>query len=462
MLIQNLHHSVRSLRRAPSLTAISVLTVALGVGAGTALFSVVKAVLLNPLPYPDPSRLAWVVGRNDSGGETQVSLPDFDDWHKQNHSFAQMAAYGEGPVVAGGGDAAERSYGAMVTEDFFAAMRVHPARGRVFSPEEQQSGRALETVVIGYGLWQRAYGGDRAILGRHITVMGMRSTVIGVMPPGFAFPPGSELWVAARPLGEGESRTAHNFRVVGRLRPGVTMEAANRDVSIMERRIKQQYPDAFQSADASVVSLASHLTGSVRTPLVVLFAAVGLLLLIVCVNVSNLLLVRVTARSRELAVRTALGAQRHHLFRHLLVESLILAGAGGALGLLVAFWSMDLVRVLLPAGVPRAAEIRIDGGVIVFALALTAMVGILFGTLPSWRASLLNIHDVLKAGARGQTATRRTQRTQAALVVSEVALSVVLLAGRRAVVAKLFAAEGGGPRFQDHACSGSGSLASGE
>ena len=429
MILQDIRHSVRSLRRAPSLTAISVVTVALGVGAGTALFSVVKAVLLNPLPYTDPSRLAWIAARNESGNETQVSLPDFDDWRKQNRSFTRTAAYGEGPVVAGGGDVPEHSYGAMVTEDFFEVMGASPVMGRGFSAEEHQSGRALETVVIGYGLWQRAYGGDRGILGRQITVDGSRSTVIGVMPPGFAFPPGSELWVAARPLGWGDSRTAHNFRVVGRLRPGVTMEAAGRDVSIIERRIKQQYPGTFQSADASVTSLASHLTGSARTPLVVLFCAVGLLLLIVCVNVSNLLLVRVNTRSRELAVRTALGAERRHLFRYLLVESLMLAAAGGAVGLLVAFWSMDLVRVLLPASVPRAADVRIDGGVIAFALALTAAVGVLFGTLPAWRASLLDIHEVLKAGARGQTATRRTRRAQAALVVSEVALSVVLLAG---------------------------------
>jgi len=429
MPFQGLRHSVRSLRRAPSLTAISVLTVALGVGAGAALFSVVKAVLLNPLPYPDPGRLVWVAARNDSGGETRVSLPDCDDWRNQNHSFAAMAAYGEGPVVAGGGEVPEHSQGAVVSEDFFEVLGVHPAMGRLFSSEEHQPGRALEKVVIGYGLWQRAYGGDRAILGRRITVLGLPSTVIGVMPPGFSFPSGSELWVSARALGEGDERTAHNFWVVGRLRPGVSLEATSQDISIIARRIKQQYPGPYQTADASVTTLAYHLTGSVRAPLVVLFAAVGLLLLIVCVNVANLLLVRVTARSRELAVRTALGAERRHLFHHLLMESLILAAAGGALGLLVAFWSMDLVRVLLPAGVPRAAEIRIDGGVIAFALALTAVVGVLFGTLPSWRASLLNIHHVLKAGARGQTPARRTQRMQGALVISEVALSVVLLAG---------------------------------
>jgi putative ABC transport system permease protein len=429
-MIFELRHSVRSLRRAPSLTAISMLTVALGVGAGTALFSVVKAVLLNPLPYPDPGRLMWVAGRMDARGEEmRTSFPDFDDWHNQNHSFTAMAAYGEGPLVAGGGEVPERSVGAAVTEDFFKTMGVAPALGRVFLPEEHKTGAPLEKVVIGYGLWQRAYGGDRAIVGRRITVLGMRSTVIGVMPQGFAFPAGAELWVSARALGEGDSRTAHNFWVVGRLRPGATVEKASQDIGIIARRLKQQYPGPFQTVDASVMSLAAHLTGSVRTPLLVLFGAVGLLLLIVCVNVSNLLLVRVTVRSRELAVRTALGAERRHLFGHLLVESLVLATAGGALGLLAAFWSMDLVRVVLPAGVPHAADVRIDGGVMTFALALTTAAGLLFGTLPSWRASLLNVHDVLKAGARGQTATRHTQRTQGALVISEVALSVVLLAG---------------------------------
>ena len=429
MLLQELRHALRSLRRVPSLTAISVVTVALGVGAGTALFSVVKAVLLNPLPYPDAGRLAWIAGQGDSRQEIRSSTPDFDDWRAQSHSFLYMAAYGDGPLVAGGGESPERTRGAAVTEDFFATMGVRPALGRVFAAEDHRPGTPFSVVVIGHGLWQRAYGGDPAILGREITVLGIRSKVIGVMPAGFAFPAGSEVWASARALGEGDSRTAHNWWVVGRLKVGVTATTARQEVSTIARRNKQQYPGPYQTADATVVPLATHLVGSVRTPLLVLFGAVGLVLLIVCVNVANLLLVRVTARSRELAVRAAVGAGRWQLIRQLLVESLVLAAAGGALGLLVAFWSMDVLRVLLPDSLPRGADVRVDGGVIAFALVLSAAAGVVFGTLPAWRATALQIFEVLKAGARGQTANRRSQRLQGALVVSEVALSLVLLAG---------------------------------
>jgi putative ABC transport system permease protein len=424
-----IRQSLRSLRRAPALTVVSVLTVALGVGAGTALFSVVKAVLLNPLPYAQPDRLAWLAALNDSRDEMRVSMADFDDWRRQNRSFASMAGYTDSPLVAGGTAAPERTHGAFVTEDFFEVTGAHPVLGRLFSPEEHRKGTALGSVVLGYGLWQRVYGGDRAILGRKIKVIGLPSTVIGVMPPGFAFPAGSELWVSARALGEGEERTAHNYLAVGRMRPGVSVEQASQDLSAIARGLKRQYAGPFQTADASAVPLARHLAGSVRTPLLVLFAAVGLLLLIVCVNVANLLLVRVTARSRELAMRTALGATGWRLFRQLLLESLSLSIAGGALGFVVAFWSLDLLRLLLPAGIPRATEVRMDGGAIAFAVALAAVTGILFGTLPSWRASRLNIFEALKAGARGQSAGRRSQRTQAALVISEVALSLMLLAG---------------------------------
>ncbi|WP_321470585.1 ABC transporter permease [uncultured Paludibaculum sp.] len=429
MLPEELRYSLRSLRRARGLTVTSILTVALGVGAGTSLFGVVKAVLLNPLPYPDPGRLAWVASVSNDRHEMRTSLPDFDDWRRQTRAFSQMGVYGEGPLLVGGGQVPQRSFGAVVSEEFFETLGVRPALGRVLSAEDHRHGGPLSTVVIGHGLWQRAYGADQAILGRQITVLGQKSTVIGVMPQGFAFPAGAEVWGSIRTLGEGDSRTAHNYWAVGRLRPGVTVEAAHREISAAARGLKQQFPDPFQTPDASVQLLTSHLVGSVRTPLLMLFAAVGLLLLIVCVNVANLLLVRVTARSRELTVHAAVGAQRWHLFRRLLIESLLLASAGGILGLLTASWSMDLLRVLLPAEVPRAADVRIDTGVVLVAVAFAALAGALFGILPAWRASQLNIHDILRSGSRGPVATRRSQRVQAALLVSEVALSTVLLAG---------------------------------
>ena len=419
----------RSLRRAPALSMVSILTVALGVGAGTALFSVVKAVLLDPLPFPDPGRLAWVAEVNESGHPMQVAQANLKDWQRENRSFTQMAAYGAGPVNAGGGsDYPQRTYGAEVTGDFFDVMGVHPVLGRTFDAAEQKF-RAAGTVILGNGLWRRAYGADPRILGRTIKLMGQPFTVIGVMPPGFDYPNGSEVWIAAGAFFDFPSRTAHNFRVVGRLRPGVTIEQAQADIGAISRRLKQQYPSPFMAQDAAVIRLDRQMVGEVRPALLMLFGAVGFLLLIVCVNVANLLMVRLTTRTHEISVRVALGAGRLRLFRQLLEESLTLAAAGGALGLLLAFWSMDLLRILLPADLPRAGEIRIDGGVVAFALAVSAAAGILFGVLPSWRASGMNVNEALKAASRSATAGRRAHRVQAALVISEVCLSLVLVAG---------------------------------
>ncbi|HML16601.1 MAG TPA: ABC transporter permease [Bryobacteraceae bacterium] len=423
-----LRRATRSLRRAPALSLISVLTVALGVGAGTSLFSVVKAVLLNPLPYPDPGRLAWIAEVNEAGRPMQVAQANFKDWQRENRSFSLLAAFSEGPVNAGGGDNPVRTFGAEVTGDFFSVMGVQPAIGRTFDPAEQ-SFRAAGTVILGNALWHRAYGGDPAVLGRSVKLMGQPFTVIGVMPPGFDYPDHSEVWVAAGAFFDFPSRTAHNFRAVGRLRPGVTMERAQADVGAISRRLKQQYPSPFMAKDAVVVPLDREIAGEARPALLLLFGAVGFLLLIVCVNVANLLMVRITTRVREISVRVALGAGRAHLFRQMLAESLVLAAAGGALGLLVAYWSMDLLRILLPGDLPRADDIRIDRGVVAFALAISALTGFLFGVLPAWRASRLNLNDALKAASRSATAGRHAHRAQAALVISEVCLSLVLVAG---------------------------------
>jgi putative ABC transport system permease protein len=430
MLLQEIRQGVRRLLRVPSLTAISILTVALGVGAGASLFSVVKAVLLNPLPYFEPGRIAWLAEVNDSGKQTQVALGNFLDWQEQNHSFAVIAAFEEGPATVTGGDLPQSTHAAMVTQDFFAVLGVSARTGRTFSPAEQVEG-AAPTAVIGYGLWQRAFGGNPAVIGRSIRLAGVDLAIIGIMPPGFGFPDKVELWMPIATFGDPgmSARTAHNGRVVGRLRSSVSWERAQADIGGIERRIKREYPSSFQSKDAAVEPLQAHIVGQVRPALLMLFGAVGFLLLIVCLNVANLLLVRVTARSRELAVRTALGASRRHLIRQMLGESLLLALAGGGLGMLLAVWSMDLLRVLLPAEVPRVGDIRIDGGVITFALAVSAAAGLLFGILPAWRACGMNVNEALKSGSRSATAGKRSHRTQAALVVSEVCLSLVLVAG---------------------------------
>lgn len=421
-------HAVRSLRLAKKgLTVVSILTVSLGIAAATALFSVVKAVLLNPLPYPSPGQLMWVAALDDGAG-SRVSMPDFDDWRASARSFSALAAYSEAPLVAGGTSVPERIVGAIVTEDFFTVLGVAPAMGRLFSDAEHH-GTPLSTVILGHGLWQRLYGGDAAILGRTVTVVGRPATVIGVMPPGFSYPAKAELWVSARALPDGNVRTAHNYWVIGRRAAGVSIEQAASEISAIAKRLAVTYANPYQSDDATAISLASHLVGAVRTPILVLFGAVGILLLIVCVNVANLLLVRAVERSRELAIRVALGAERRNLLGLLVTESLLLSAAGGVLGLLLAWWSIAVLRVFLPAELPRSGDIRIDGGVVAFAASVSAFAGLLFGTLPAWRSARVDVNDTLKAGSRSVTATARSHRTHGALVVSEVALSLLLLAG---------------------------------
>lgn len=435
MALSELRHAVRSLARVPSLTAISIFTVALGVGAGTALFSVVKGVLLNPLPYPQSDRLAWLAEINDHGTPMQVAFQNFLDWRSGNRAFSAMAAYAADPATVSGGDLPRRTLGVAVTPDFFRVLGAGAAIGRTFTREEQTVGSG-PTAVIGYSLWRREFGGSRAILGRTIHVFGLAPVVVGIMPPGFSFPEKAELWMPATAFGGLELgvRTGHNWRVVGRLNPGIRIEQARADIGAIERSIKRQYPSPFQGKDAEVISLTSHIAGEIRRPLLMLFGAVGFLMLIVCVNVANLLLVRVAARARELAVRTALGAGRRHLVRQMLTESLLLAAAGGTGGLVVAAWSMDLLRILLPADMPRAGEISIDAGVIGFALAISAAAGLLFGLLPAWRASAMNVSDALKAAGRSLTPGRSSERMQSALAISETCLSLVLVAGAALLV----------------------------
>jgi len=459
-MLRDLRQALRALRRVPSLTVVSILTVALGVGAGTSLFSVVKAVLLNPLPYPQADRLAWISEWGDDGFPWPVAYSNFQDWKAQNQSFSAMAAFGMDAVNTGG-DLPQRTFAASVTSGFFDVLGVQPALGRAFLPSEQNAGGPLR-VILGYGLWQRAYGGDRKILGRALRISGYPVTVIGVMPAGFSYPPKTEIWLSVAAMGDPPpSRSAHNYQVIGRLRPGVSLAQAHSDVGAIQHRLYLQQPGPFMTRDASIISLDAHTVGKVRPALLVLFGAVGFLLLIVCVNVANLLLVRVTARARELAVRRALGAGHARLFRQMLTESLVLALAGGVGGLLLALWSMDLLKALLPAEVPRAADIRIDAGVMIFALAITAAAGVLFGLLPAWRAARMNMNEAIKGGSRTFTAGRRSHRTQSALVVSEVCFSLVLLAGAGLLVNSFLRLRAIDPGFRpDHVLTATLSFAS--
>jgi putative ABC transport system permease protein len=452
MLRQEIQQSIRSLLGVPSLTAISILTVALGVGAGTSLFSVVKAVLLNPLPYREPERIAWLAEVNDSGKETQVAFGNFVDWRKQSRSFESLAAYEYGPATVSGGDIPQNSNAAVVTDQFFEILGDSAKMGRIFTPDEYKEG-AAHTAVIGYGLWQRAFGSSPAVVGRSIRLAGLQAVVVGIMPPAFNYPDKTEIWLPMGTFGDPgvTVRTGHNWRAMGRLKPGATWAQAQADISAIERRIKKEYPSPFQSKDAAVEPLLQHVVGEVRPALLMLFGAVGFLLLIVCVNVANLMLVRISARARELAVRTALGAERHHLIRQMLSESLLLALAGGALGMLLATWSTSFIRAVLPAEVPRAGDIQIDGGVIAFALAVSTAAGLLFGILPAWRACGTNLSEAIKSSSRSATASQQSTRLQAALVVSEVCLSVVLVAGAGLLVRSFWNLRSIDPGFRaDH------------
>jgi predicted permease len=430
MLLSQIQQSVRALRRVLGLTMTSILTVALGVGVGTAMFSVVKAVLLNPLPYPEPGRIAWVAEINDAGQQTQVALRNLLDWREQNNTFLGLAAYGDGPSTVTFNGLSQSTRISIVSEDFFDVLGSKPGEGRTFSPAEQKTG-ADRMAVIGYGLWQRVFGGDPSVIGRSFRVAGGEATVIGVMPPGFSYPDRAEVWMPLAAFGDPGTtvRTGHYWRAVGRLRTGATWAQARMDLTRIEERIKREYPSVFQAKDVSVVPLIEHVVGQARSPLLMLFSAVGFLLLIVCVNVANLLLVRVTTRTRELGVRIALGASTHHLIRQMLTESMLQALAGGMLGMLLASWSLSLLRSLLPAELPRGGEIDIDFGVGVFSLAVSVASGLLFGILPAWRACRTNLNEALKSDSRSATGGRQSQRIQAALVISEVCLSLVLVAG---------------------------------
>jgi putative ABC transport system permease protein len=427
-LWRDLHYALRMLRKDAGTSAIALATIALGIGASTALFSVVNAALLRALPYPHPEQIAWLAELNDAGEPMRVAYPNFEDWRKQSASFRYMAAYAEGAVNATGGDIPQRTVAAAVSQDFFEVLDVHPFLGRAFLESEHRT-TPTPPLVLGYGLWQRGFGGDPGLIGKTVRLSGLACTVVGIMPRGFEFPRQAEAWLPLETFGEPGGRTAHNWRAIGRLKPHRTLAQARTELETIASRLKQAYPSAYQAKSAQAISLHDQLSGKVRPALLVLLAAVGFLVLIACANVANLLLARSAGRSRELAVRAALGASRRRLLRQLLSESLLLALAGGVLGLLAASWMMDLVRRFVPENTPRVGPIGMDANVLLFGLAMSAATGLLFGTLPAWGASRADVMEKLKEGPRGQTAGLKARRTGGLLVVSEVALALLLLTG---------------------------------
>ena len=435
-MLQDLTYAFRWLRKNPGFTVLAVLMLAVGIGVNTAMFSVINAVLLQPLPFPEPDRIVWM---NESGPEIknrQLSYPNFIDWRKRNQVFETMALFRGWSVNLSGTDKPENLDARIVTSDYFKVMRATPALGRDFTPEDDQPGAAAVTI-ISYGFWQQRFAGDPNIIGKQILLEDVPHTVIGVAPQNFTHHGPPPLWVLAGPQ-NWKSRDVRNAgNVIARLKPGVTLDQARAEMNRISQQLRQEHPVANAGADVvNVVSLQDSITRNVGTALKILFAAVALVLLIACANVANLLLARAATRRKEFALRAALGASRFRLVRQMLVESLILAIAGGVVGLVLASWTISLLSRVAHETVPRMSGLAISGKILAFNLVVSVLTGILFGVLPALRSSRTDLHETLKNSSSTTTDTVG-KKLRGFLVVAEVALSVALLVGAGLLVKSL-------------------------
>jgi predicted permease len=424
----DLKYALRSLRNDPAFTVLAVVVMALGIGANTAVFSVVNAVLLRPLAYRDAERIVDVASFWKTHGTLgTVSAPDFHDWHDQSTSFAAMAYYDDdaGPVSVG--PTAEYVHMAEVTPEFFDVFSVAPVVGRGLSPVDWKIGTG---VVIGYAYWQSRFGGSSEAVGRKVRMDEHTFTVAGVMPPGFDFPNKTVIWLPANTVfRETESRSAHNYEAVGRLQPWVTLRQAQVEMEGIGARLERQYPESNRHKSVAVTPMRDRMVGNVRFTLYLLLGAVGLILLIACANMANLLLAKASTRGREMAIRAAVGASRARIVRQLVVESATLAVISGAAGVVLAMWATPALIALAPGNVPRLEEAGLDARVLVFTLGISLLSSLIFGLAPAVDASRVDLNDALKQGAARSGIASRARRLRGALVVAEIAISVVLLAG---------------------------------
>jgi len=429
-LLQDIRYAIRSLLKRPGFVAVAVVTLAFGIGANTAIFSVVDAVLLSPLSFPEPERIVVVDGTNlnlgiPEGGAT--SVPDFADWHSQSSSFEQIAGFVTGGSVLVTNDEPERVRGTSVTADFFPLFRTAPLKGRLIQADDVKEGNDYPAIVS-YALWQRRFGGSDSVIGSKVQSSNFSITIVGVMPPGFDYPTQTEIWFPL-PIDPAKEKRFNRFlNVVGRLKPGVTIQQAQSEMSLINERLAQSYVESNRGWNVKLTKLHDRLVGKLRASLWILLGAVTLVLLIACANVANLQLARATYRQREIAVRTALGASRFRIVRQLLTESVLLSIVSGAVGLALSIWLTKLLVSISPPNSPRFEEIGMDFRVFGFAFAVALVTGVVFGLVPAIQTSKIDLNQTLKESGRSGSQARRN-RIGSALMVSEIALSFMLLVG---------------------------------
>jgi putative ABC transport system permease protein len=460
-LLQDLRYGMRMLIKKPGFTVVAILTLALGIGANTAIFSVVNAVLIKPLPYKESERLIWFWEQQPQLAQAPLAPGDFADFQAQNQTFEQVAGIRDTLLTLTGDGPPEPLRGEIVSANYFAMLGVPPLMGRALQADDGQKG-APRVAVLSQPFWQRRFGGDRNVIGQSLRISGEDVTVVGVMPAGFNAPTErAEIWVNPHATVPDflfterneqwlQSHGSHFLKVIGRLKPGVTRQQAQADIDAIFDHIHQQYPFTANHL-IHLVPLHERITGQMRSALLIVFGAVGLVLLIACANVANLLLARAMGRSREMAIRTALGASRWRTIRQLLTESLLIALMGGAVGVLLAVWGVDLLVSLSPTDTPRLNEISLDWRVLGFTLIASLLTGILFGFAPVLFTSRIDINQTLKEGARGVSTGGARHRLRNGLVMAEIALALVVMVGAGLLVRSFVRLQSVDPGFNpDH------------
>jgi putative ABC transport system permease protein len=454
--MNDLKFALRQLRKTPGFTFVAIVTLALGIGANTAIFSLINGVLLRPLPFPESERIIYFEGKNPAAGitDSNISYLDFTDWSQQTDLFASTAAYWTGNAdLSGDGTEPEAVPRAGVTTGFFSVLGVQPVLGRAFVPEDDKpasfNGGRGTVAIISHGLWKRRFGSDPAIVGRVVQMKSRPLTVIGVMPPGFEYPEQTQIWVNSAVNLSEEPRDNRAWSAIARLNSNVDLKQAQTRVSAINARLDKQFHETNKGWDVSLWTLHERLVRDLKPSLLVLLGAVGLVLLIACANVANLLLARSAARQKEIAIRAALGASRTRILRQMLTESILLSAIGGIAGLVLSIWLTDVLMSMLPEGAPRLEQIGIDYRVLTFALGVSALTGVLFGIVPALQASKLDVTSALKEGGRGAEGHRRTSARNL-LLIGEVALSLMLLVGAGLLIKSFLRLQEIRPGFNAH------------